>query len=406
MSKRSKLGSKPAPEPQVGKVIPCEGLPPGWECVEKVYLSGGHAGQTYVRFQCQKHKSVCSIRKVIAIQAEEDGRDPEVALKEYDAAKKAIQDQKHKEREEKGFVEGPRKLEAIEAFKNKYGKLDGATIANLPGWRGESKILETCGQISARYYAPDGTVYSLVNQVEALFGFKILNGLEHELPDVEAARATLKKDEKGNVINTARRENIVDELSIAPKKPKKNPLEVRVARTVDYRPSQYLRVLRLLGDDMSVLLQEQGVPDQEEVESATAKIQQLLAERGFSVLDTDLVYVTGARNLRTPGKRLLDALSGIYYKMAELVNARPVYQKVFLTDAGQLACSGCYISWSSHTRMWKIGNLANDRAGLAICRQEVADPSALEVEWEIYEPKLFDKGENDEERAEGAVAAE
>jgi len=405
MSKRSNPSSKPAPEPQAGRIVPCDNLPPGWECVEKKYLTGSLAGQTYLRWQSDKHKNVCSIRKVIAIQAEADGRDPQVALKEYDAAKKATQDARQKEREEKGFVDGPRKLQAIEVFKDKYGKLDGATIAKLPGWRGESKVLEVCGQLSARYYAPDGTVYSLVNQVEAFFGFKIMNGLEHEIPDFEATRATLERDEKGNFINTARRDNIVDSLAIAPKKPKRNPFEVRVARALDYRPSQYLKVVRLLGDDMSVLLQEQGVPEQEAVESAAAQIQHLLAERGFSVLDTDILYVTGARNERTPGKKLLNALSGIYYKMAELFNARPVFQKVFLTEAGKLACSGCYISWSP-ARVWKIGGLSNDKAGLAICRQEVADPSALEVEWEIYEPKLFDKGENDEERAEGAVAAE
>ena len=74
------------PPKGTGKVVHFDGLPEGWEAVEKVYASGIYAGQTYLRFQSKdgRHKNVGSAKKVVNLDAEERDIDPAEAFAAYE----------------------------------------------------------------------------------------------------------------------------------------------------------------------------------------------------------------------------------------------------------------------------------------------------------------------------------
>mmetsp|Transcript_120699 Transcript_120699/g.301145 ORF Transcript_120699/g.301145 Transcript_120699/m.301145 type:complete len:394 (-) Transcript_120699:33-1214(-) len=369
-----------------GTIIPYEGLPPGWEAIEKPYLSGIYAGTTYIRFQTKdlRHKSVGSLKKAIQIDAEERGLDPAQAKAEYEQRKEEEKERQKQERESKGLLDGQRKNEAIEFFRSAHGKLDGATICQLPGWRGESKLLEKCGQLSARYYSPEGVTYALVNQVEAFFGFKMQKG--EPVPDFEAARNSVQVDEKGKVINSARTEHIVDSLlgESAPKRQKRSSNSI-VAYDGDYRETEHLRVFRMLTSASEAQLQEYGIDSREGHEMAT-QIQKLLIGGGFPS-GTEMLYVAGHKNSEAPVSKSVDGLQGIYHQKADQFNGRPCYQKVFLTKSAvnPLGCTGHCISWSRSRNLWKIGRLSEEKAGFAICRQDKPTPAEVDQAWCLYE---------------------
>mmetsp|Transcript_15398 Transcript_15398/g.40550 ORF Transcript_15398/g.40550 Transcript_15398/m.40550 type:complete len:425 (-) Transcript_15398:105-1379(-) len=378
------------PKVQVGTVVDFAGLPDGWWAVEKIYGTGKCAGQTYIRYYSKKHTAVGSVKKAIELWAVEEGKDPVQCLADWENKKKTEQDKAVAERTAKGFVDGELKQEAIDAFQRAYGNLNGATVCSIPGWKGESKWLPTSGQISARYYAPDGTVYSLINQIEAMYGFKLLAGKMDEMPDFEAARNSLTYDAKGKVVNAARRD-VSDVFTVVSEKrePKRRKILVLVAEAQHYRETEDLSVVRLLTDDCGARLQELNVPEAEEILEAAPEIQRLLVERGLT-WTPELLYVTGARHTRTAGKKLLDATKGIYYDRSAPFNDRPCYQKVVLRDGTKLACTGHHISWSNQLALWKIGQLSEAKAGFAVCRQDRPDPFQLDAVWQIFEPKVQD----------------
>lgn len=379
-----------------GKEIEQAGLPDGWKAIEKVYQTGSQKGQKYVRFHNEHHSCICSVRKAIELHASDTGQDPAKALKDYDAAKKAISDAKKAEREQKGLLEGKKKTQAVEVFRAKFGKLDGATVCKLPGWRGESKLLEKCGQICARYYSPSGEKYSLINQIEAFFGFHMMNGEDHEVPDIEAARTLVEDDGTGKKVNTARSgDSVKEDFTVMPTMKRQKKDKVRVARLEDYRSSKDLKMIPLLRDDSEAALADTADP--EEVLSAAEDIHRQLVERGFD-LGTALLYMTPAKHSRVPNVRMINAVGGIYFRQAELFSGRPYYQHVRLVgpDSNGLACSGNYISWSSHWNHWKIGNLDEGKAGLAICRSDVQAVTDADQPWMLYEPPIAEDGSSED----------
>ena len=54
---------------------------------------------------------------------------------------------------------------------------------------------------------PSGRCFKLVKDIEAFFGFLIDSGQEDEIPDIEAAKSTMRVDEKGRPVNTARQDS-------------------------------------------------------------------------------------------------------------------------------------------------------------------------------------------------------
>lgn len=374
-----------------GRIIPFEGLPPGWEAIEKDYLTGTMAGKTYVRFQNHKNRNVCSVRAALKCDAADRGLDAEEVQREYDRKKDEAKLKLQKEREARGFLDPEKRDQAAAVFRERFGKLEGATICAIPGWRGESKLLEGSGQIAARYYSPEGQAYPLVINIEAYFGLKMMNG--EEVPDIHAARASVKVDEHGKAVNIARRENVQNDYSDrvgterAPKK-HKAVVDLVVASAEDYRETQCLKIIRLRTPFTTELLLAEKLPEQEQVESFADQVHALLSSCGFPD-KTELLYVTGSRNQRTPGRVRLDALRGVYYQRPGDYNGRPYFQKVFMTEGenSTFACGGHFLAWSTSQKVWKIGGLDESKAGFAIHREDKPHPVDLESQWLLYEPK-------------------
>merc|ERR1719291_927454 len=98
-----------------------------------------------------------------------------------------------------------------------------------------------------------------------------------------------------------------------------------------------------------------------------------------------MLYVAGHKGEEANSKSMA-ALQGIYYQRPEPFNERPCYQKVFLTGnaISPLGCAGLCISWTSVRKCWRIGQLSNEKAGFAMCRQDMPSPTELDVRWGIY----------------------
>eukprot|EP00929_Paragymnodinium_shiwhaense_P056301 TRINITY_DN28180_c0_g1_i2.p1 TRINITY_DN28180_c0_g1~~TRINITY_DN28180_c0_g1_i2.p1 ORF type:complete len:319 (-),score=64.51 TRINITY_DN28180_c0_g1_i2:105-1061(-) len=79
-----------------GKAVDCPGLPDGWECIEKSYLAGKHAGKTYQRFNSAKHKNVISLKQAIKLDATDRGIPEEEALQQFELRKKQGQAKEQK----------------------------------------------------------------------------------------------------------------------------------------------------------------------------------------------------------------------------------------------------------------------------------------------------------------------
>eukprot|EP00929_Paragymnodinium_shiwhaense_P021323 TRINITY_DN13938_c0_g1_i1.p1 TRINITY_DN13938_c0_g1~~TRINITY_DN13938_c0_g1_i1.p1 ORF type:complete len:381 (+),score=100.21 TRINITY_DN13938_c0_g1_i1:62-1204(+) len=370
-----------APKAQ-GKKVDCPGLPDGWECVEKAYLSGQHAGKTYQRFQSGKHANVLSLKAAIKLDAEDRGLDAEEAVRQYELRKQAAKDEELKAKEDSGILKGEKRELYIQKFRALHGELNGAIISSLPGWRGESKLLESCGQISAQYVAPNGQIFKLVKDIEAKFAMDIEKG--RPVPDFAAARASCT-DEFGRAVNTARLNVLAaDQITKSDLGRKRR----RYLSSADYAENPALKIVKLepklTQKTVSSDLDTFGMA-KAEVKAFVdncAKLRKELVLKGFEE-DIDLVYVARAAGA-TSSRKTLDALRGVYYRRPGECHDKAYYQRVELTG-GRLWCTGMHISWSSNMECWKIGSLV--LAGIAICKSPTEQPYEVDKNWSIYELK-------------------
>lgn len=374
-------------------IDPPFGLPPGWKSIERAYgATSKSAGQTYIRFDGPdgRHKTVGSIKLAVQKDAQDKGLDPDKALQELIEAQEAEKLRKAKEREETGHLKGERREQAVQAFRDKYGSLNGATVGNLPGWRGESKFLEKCGQICARYYDPQGTSFPLLKDIEAKFGKMMLDGKGDEVPDIDLARSMVVTDENGKVVNSARSENIVTDFANAGETgrgKKRKRKRSTVVNEEDYHEHDHLSVL-----PMEMLKVDAGKGSYlGEFKDMAGKIMSGLSQRGFAD-DAELVCVYAGEGSKFAG--IVSLLSGLYLKSPGTFNDRPLYQKIRLGPAdsvcAQLICSGLYIFWSTLRSCWKLGHFDDSKAGFAICREDKASPVGLETKWCLWERQSND----------------
>jgi len=377
------------PKSAGGREIVVEGLPPGWIAIEKTYLSGSYAGKTYLRFQNDVHRNVLSLNAAVKLDAEDRGLDVDAVVAEYKMKLQMEKEAAAKEREEAGNLKGQKRDEAIERFRAEYGKLDGSTITCFPGWRGESKQLENCGQITARYYDPEGRQFALLKDIEAYFGMLMERG--EQIPDIEAARNGRQTDESGRVVVAARK-NLVEQLAPKPESQLKNPHHKKrryvdtIASESDYQEIR-LDVMQLRcnsADDLNA----HGVPGAQSMKLAAEQIYSGLRDRGFPE-QTDVLYVKGGGKVGTDSEKLLDFVGGIYFQMSETFHGRPWYQKVLVLDHGVwlFSCRGLYIFWSGRRNGWKIGVLDDSKAGLVICCADEPTPVKLKGPWLLYAPE-------------------
>lgn len=399
-----------APKAMPGREIFVEGTPKGWQAIEKVYGSGNYAGKTYVRWQggIGNHRNVLSLKAALKLHAKDQGNDPDEAVRQYEQQKEEKKEAMAKAREEAGYLKGQKREEAIAAFRKLHDPLTGAVVCSLPGWRGESKLLEGCGQLCARYYDDEGRVYALLKDIEALFGMKLQAG--EPIPDIEAARSNVQVDERGRVVNVARTENIVEELSyIAPredarKRRKTHAPALRRATPEDYQELADFAVVRLPKGGGSQALRARGFEDAEAVERMAEEIRAKLVGRGFD--QAELVYVMGGRADGTEQlvRNLVVVLGGIYYQRSEEFDDHPCYQKVSLSkqSPGQLLCQALHIFWSEERGAWKLGVLDEGKAGYAVCARSSSTPMEVDAKWSVLLPAAVPEPKPEEQSTQEA----
>lgn len=361
------------------------GLPAGWKAIERKFGDTSKcAGQTYIRYAKPDGKGTFgSVKAAIKEDALDRGADPDQAVQDWEVAVQQEKDEKQREREENGFAEGKKLEDAIECFRAKYGQLNGATVNEIPGWRGESKIQES-GQIGAMYYGPHGWRYPLLKNIEAYFGMRMLAGLE--VPDIEAARNAVQLDENGKPINKARRDNIVETLSHVEHRNKKSRrnrfLEEDEVTNDDFQPSEVLFVVKLLSSKSSKELEKIGVGALGELDREVSEIKKILEKRGFGE-DVKMLYVTGSHKHMQGSTNVLDCLSGVYYKRPGEINGKSVYQKIVLSESSPIGveCNFLHLFWSSTRSCWKLGKADDTLAGFARCFD--SDFTGTTTKWRV-----------------------
>merc|ERR1719162_663639 len=99
-SSASQVHPNGAPMAEAVEVETPEGLPEGWKCIERKYLSGQHIGKIYQRFNSAdgKHKNILSIREAISIVAKEKGENAEEAIEKYELLKIKKKDDRERAR--------------------------------------------------------------------------------------------------------------------------------------------------------------------------------------------------------------------------------------------------------------------------------------------------------------------
>jgi len=158
------------------------GLPPGWVGVEKQYLHGKLAGQTYARYSREdgKHPHTPSVTAAIKHHAADLGIDPQPLLDEWEQKKREEAKRHVVEREqarEKAEAAAKERREAsLGAFRNKFGALDSVTVQALPGWHVRYDYMEGSSQAHAEYKDPEGQVWRVIKDIEAHFGSRMFGG--------------------------------------------------------------------------------------------------------------------------------------------------------------------------------------------------------------------------------------
>lgn len=296
-----------------------EGLPPGWTAVEFAFKSGTQLGRTYVRFNSPiKKDALCTVKKAIEKDALNRGLGAEEAarlVKEFEDRKAAEKERKQKEREEEGFLKGGKREEAVEAFRAKYGQLDGGTVANLPGWEAKSMFRETCGQVAVTYFNEHGRGFVTIKDVEAMFGVQVLKG--KELDCIAVARSRLQVDEKGRAINVARHD-----ISMTRTAEDSVALKKRRSGLDSYEESASLAVQVLLHGNSAGEAAKGAETD--ELRCSAGEVQDLLVARGFGE-GVQLLALQGCGSEHP----LAHLLQGIFYAMPKAFNDRRCFQRVF-----------------------------------------------------------------------------
>uniref|UniRef100_A0A7S1AMW9 Uncharacterized protein n=1 Tax=Noctiluca scintillans TaxID=2966 RepID=A0A7S1AMW9_NOCSC len=168
--------------PQFPRAVFPLGLPPGWVGVEKQYLHGKLAGQTYARYSREdgKHPHTPSVTAAIKHHAADLGIDPQPLLDEWEhkkreeAKKQAVEREQAREKAEAAAKE--RREASLGAFRNKFGALDSVTVQALPGWHVRYDYMEGSSQVHAEYKDPEGQVWRVIKDIEVHFGSRMFGG--------------------------------------------------------------------------------------------------------------------------------------------------------------------------------------------------------------------------------------
>ncbi|CAE8711452.1 unnamed protein product [Polarella glacialis] len=390
-------------------VEPPPGLPQGWQAVEKLYLSGKYAGGTYIRFQggLKNTKGVCSVNKAIEKDAQDRGLDVQAELAKYEQFKKAQEDEKEKERERNGTVKGEKFEQFVEAFESEFGKLEAAVVPKIPGWTCVVKYLPTSGQTHVSYISPEYQSYGMVKSVEAVFGYRMLNGdLAAVKKLIEKARADFIKEHgslepgynplrrlsDGSTLQEAAESGNADTLQEledfknggdAPTRTKRAKLGPKIPFASDYSEEIPLVLVQ------SSLKQTEPLPDASSVAESVATVRSLLLARRFRA-GSDLLVVLGHAALH----RGVEKVAGTYYEMGEHFNGRKCFQWVQASPEARsgLSCLALYVYWHAEVSRWQLGQLSDPEACLAHCAEDKPSPAELTAPWSVLKEDFFSGG--------------
>lgn len=361
-------------------------LPKGWSTVEKQYKTGGYKGKTYVRFQYNGEGALMpSISAVINRHHEMTGEDLMPLYQKMRAEKKA--------QVPSAEVRKEKREQHVALYRAKFPALTGAMVCAFPGWTGEAKHLQNCGQNSANYYDPDGRTWKLLKDIEAHFGKLLEEGKEDEIPDIEAAKNAQAKDENGRVINVARQQ-IVEEFTVvqdSEAKKKKRSNAPSLSKTIvdysHYRQSPHLKIYDAYNMSEQEIEAEEISEDGRGLLHEGKKIHKLLVERGFAET-TRLLYMWGTVR-KVTGSKVIRKLAGWYYEKDSGSDPAmgPCFQQVKLVHK-RLHCTECHMFRSPHN-FWKLGRMTDDKAGWAICQDQGREAWNLTKDWELFEPPLL-----------------
>jgi len=219
------------------KVAAPEGLPAGWIAEKFAPLTG----KPYLRFSSAdgKHKDVSTVTAAIRKDAADKGYAAEPAIQQHQKRQEEAQRQKAPREDDE-------QQKAIDAFRAKHGFLAHATVAHLDGWEMETRVIEKTGQKKWAFKGPDGTVCTMLKEVEAALGKQVLAGKEVEgLAEARKGQATLPKMKvKLRRKHPAKKgkgaPSVAKKMSVDKKMGKKRKVNKTIKKTV--KPSRWQKV--------------------------------------------------------------------------------------------------------------------------------------------------------------------
>jgi len=380
------------------EVAPPIGLPPGWKAIERAYGPGSKsAGKTYTRYDGPNGvpKTLSSVKLAIERDCEARGLDLAEALVAYEKALEEDKERKQQEREASGHLVGEKREEAISAFHAKYGTLDGCTVAMLPGWKGKVGYSEGSGQTHVIYISPDLRSFGTIRQIEAFFGARVLAG--EELSLVGEARAAakakygdyppsfnpLRRTTDGGTIKEAVDSGVLDVAEV------QQVAEGNASKEVspdDYCQSDAVAMMCMsLQSAMAGATEELravGAVDAPELACSCKDISEALLERRFEK-DVEILAVFRRAPQKDDSQNLMviDCVRGVYVRLPESFQGRSCYQRVLKGPTGP--CGHKFlVFWSAARGVWKLGELDDSKAGLALS-EGFATMTSLEQPWKL-----------------------
>lgn len=356
-------------EIQYPRRVPAEeGMPPGWHGIEKQYgPTSRSAGQTYVRFYTDdgRHKHVCGPKQVIQIHCEDTGEDADAMLAEYVSLQKARKDG---DREARGKLDGPKREQAIQHFRDRCGELSGPVVACFKGWVTRWHYQPQCNQVMVEYIDTAGASWKLLKDLECSFGHKMLSGIDEGFEElIETARAKADPEKFSEGSRTARLSGGVYEISADSAEAKVFTQEEREAlrekESEERKAKRHKHHEYLLSD----YLLPEGPPqkgcfaleENSHVQESISYYKDILVRKRLFPGDVELLAVTGM----VSDHKYRQRVCGVYYKLGAEFNGHQCYQKLLVFDhkneAGggadsTVGCDGLYIRWNAEQTRWEV----------------------------------------------------
>lgn len=359
-------------EPEEGVTYPREvavktGMPDGWHGIERQYGPNSKtAGQVYCRYYSNdgRHNHFCSPKQVINTHCEDTGEDPVEMLASYNRLTKGAKDNEKSKRAEVKGSKTENREEAVNRFRDTFGKLEGPIVFMLPGWITRWHHQPACNQVMVEYLDTDGNSWKLLKDLECSFQFKIDNGQGDGIPEmIKQAKALADPAKFAEGAKTARSTGGTAEMrgdrgestlheAGARGSMRKERLESRHGLE---GPTKKARSSAIRPVHFAVDAVEQtgwaAIEGKEDVQQAFQQFQRLLAQRGFHS-NLELLAICGV----SPERKFARRMCGVYYQMPEPFGGSRCYQKLLRCPNAreELGCDGLFFVYSQALSRWEL----------------------------------------------------